>query len=175
MILKNTVFAEIRCFLCGCVERKEKMTYTAKSREELIEQVKEYLKSEELHVKTEDENKGGYSLMYILIRKFSTEKTTVVASNESGGVFMFYPYDEQSESISAAVILWEPKRSLGSVCSVPRPLRLSALSDITECMLSRSCEHGFGARSLCRDTSPLRARTNIMTRKRRRTNEYLSA
>ena len=73
------------------------MTYTAKSREELIEQVKEYLKSEKLHVKTEDENKGGYSLMYILIRKFSPEKTTVVASNESGGVFMFYPYDEQED------------------------------------------------------------------------------
>ena len=97
MILKNTVFAEIRCFLCGCVERKEKMTYTAKSREELIEQVKEYLKSEELHVKTEDENRGGYSLVYILIRKYSPEKTTVVASNESGGVFMFYPYDEQED------------------------------------------------------------------------------
>lgn len=73
------------------------MTYTAISREELIEQVKEYLKSEELHVKTEDENKGGYSLMYILIRKYSPEKTAVVASNESGGVFMFYPYDEQED------------------------------------------------------------------------------
>lgn len=73
------------------------MTYTAKSREELIEQVKEYLKSEELQVKTEDENKGGYSLMYILIRKYSPEKTTAVASNESGGVFMFYPYDEKED------------------------------------------------------------------------------
>lgn len=73
------------------------MIYNAQSREELIEQVKEYLKSEELHEKTEDENKGDYSLMYILIRKFSPEKTIVVASNESGGVYMFYPYDKQED------------------------------------------------------------------------------
>ena len=73
------------------------MIYTAKNREELIEQVKEYLKSEKLHVKTEDEGKDDYSLMYILIRKFSPEKTVVVASNEIGGVYMFYPYDKQEE------------------------------------------------------------------------------
>ena len=39
------------------------MIYTAKSQAELIEQIKEYLKSEKLHVKTEDEGKDDYSLM----------------------------------------------------------------------------------------------------------------
>lgn len=53
----------------------------------------------------------------------------------------------QSEFISAAVILWERKRSLGSVCSEPHLLRHSALSDITECMRSRSQKRGYEVRS----------------------------
>ena len=73
------------------------MTYTAKSREELIEQVKEYLNREDLHAKTEDDSNGEYSLMYILTRRYSPEKTVVVASNDNGGVYMFYPYDKQED------------------------------------------------------------------------------
>lgn len=73
------------------------MIYTAKSREELIEQIKAYLKDEILHQKVEDESQGEFELMYVLTKKFVPEETIVAASNQEGGVYMFYPFANKDE------------------------------------------------------------------------------
>ena len=68
------------------------MTYTAKSRGELIEQVKEYLRRDYLHDKVEDGCQGEYKFMYLLMRKYEPKDTAVAASNEVGETFLFYPF-----------------------------------------------------------------------------------
>ena len=66
-------------------------------KEALLRQIQEYLKQEDLHDKTEDQSNGEYAMLYILIKRYSPENTIVAASNKEGGVFLFYPFDENEE------------------------------------------------------------------------------
>lgn len=77
------------------------MTYTAKSRGELIEQVKEYLRRDYLHDKVEDGCQGKYKFMYLLMRKYEPKDTAVAASNEVGETFLFYPFSDDEETCNA--------------------------------------------------------------------------
>ena len=65
------------------------MIYTAKNREELVEQVKEYLKRSDVREKVNDETTEDYKFMYVLMKKFDPKETVVAASNERGETILF--------------------------------------------------------------------------------------
>lgn len=73
------------------------MIYTAKNREELIEQVKEYLKRSDVREKVNDETTEDYKFMYILMKKFDPKETVVAASNERGETILFYPFSDAED------------------------------------------------------------------------------
>lgn len=73
------------------------MIYTAKNREELIEQVKEYLKRDDVREKVNDETSEDYKFMYILMKKFDPKETIVAASNERGETILFYPFSDAED------------------------------------------------------------------------------
>lgn len=73
------------------------MTYTAKSQAELIEQVKEYLKRDDVREKVNDETSEDYKFMYILMKKFDPKETVVAASNERGETILFYPFSDAED------------------------------------------------------------------------------
>ena len=66
-------------------------------KEAFLRQIQEYLSREDLHDKTEDQSSGEYAMLYILIKRRSPENTIVAAANKEGGVFLFYPFDENEE------------------------------------------------------------------------------
>lgn len=73
------------------------MIYTAKNREELIEQVKEYLKRDDVREKVNDETSEDYKFMYILMKKFDPKETIVAASNERGETILFFPFSDAED------------------------------------------------------------------------------
>ena len=73
------------------------MIYTAKNREELIKQVKEYLKRSDVREKVNDETTEDYKFMYILMKKFDPKETIVAASNERGETILLYPFSDAED------------------------------------------------------------------------------
>ncbi|MBQ7347671.1 MAG: hypothetical protein IJW55_06905 [Clostridia bacterium] len=73
------------------------MNHTAQSNEELIQQIRAYLKDEMLHQILEDESQGEFKLLAVLTKRFDLEKTLVVATNQEDVVFMFYPFSSEEK------------------------------------------------------------------------------
>jgi hypothetical protein len=77
------------------------MIYTAKNRDELLEQIQEYLKRDDVREKVNDETTEDYKLMYVLMKKFDPKETVVAASNERGETILFFPFSEDEEVCDA--------------------------------------------------------------------------
>ena len=88
------------------------MIYTAKNREELVEQVKEYLKRSDVREKVNDETTEDYKFMYILMKKFDPKETVVAASNERGETILFYPFSDAEDVCNS--LDFDPDRLLFS-------------------------------------------------------------
>ena len=73
------------------------MIYTAKNREELVEQVKEYLKRSDVREKVNDETTEDYKFMYVLMKKFDPKETVVAASNERGETILIFPFSDAED------------------------------------------------------------------------------